>query len=1074
MKLNKIFSAVFASALLFSGCVKDMPTDSFENVKLDNTFLTISTDGGSAVLTVTATEPWKFVIDESWPQVLAFNSGSKAKHDYYGTLTNWADVDASKTTDSWLKVEGAYYTVEEGATIASEIPAGETKITFKAEATEAGREISLALVCGSSKQHFIVRQGSVAPEDATCKEIIDGPDGKNFRVRGVCTEIQSDYYGNWILKDGTGEILIYGTLNANGEEKKFSEWGMEVGDEVYVEGPKTTYKETVELVNVTVLELKKSVMKVVSDPAIILKEGKEIEVKVAFKGKNVDYSIEEDCKDWIQVMGVTSTEGIPTKLEQNPADTAKFTVKITPNENGTTVKKGGITFKSAKGKDSTEGFYSITQLGEIMGEDVITIKDAIKDASDSAPATFSVNLKEAVVTYVNGDNAFIEDETAGLLIYLKDHGFKAGNVLKGFFVGQGYAYSKKAEITKIVMSPEISKGPAPAPTEVTFVQLKEDFAKYDSRLVLVKSIAVTNEIPGDDKDRDGVASQNGIEFALRAGTKNGTKIPLGFGDLICIPGLYNENQQLTVWETEHFTAKEATADVESVTLDKDQITLEVGRKAKLVATVHPDDAKNKNVTWASDKPEIATVENGEVLAVAAGTATITVTAEGNKTATCTVTVKEASVTPTDLKSIKDIVIKGTSKEPLDFVVDLNKAVVTYVNGKNAFIEDETAGILIYMENHGYVEGDVLTGKFEGKGCGYNDLAEITVITTPPAKTSGAAPAPKEATLAAILADFAAFDSRLVLVKNLNITDGLAKDDRNGKASQDGQEIALFAKVNGATIATDAIGDLICIPGSNKGTKQLTVWETGHFTEKAGTAPVSGVSLDKTSLELKVGGSASLTATITPSNATNKNVSWSSSAESIATVANGVVTAVAEGEATITVTTEDGNYTADCVVTVTAASTGGEPTVLYTLDATGTLQGTNNSYTGNCDIKSDGITWNVTGNTQINPWRMGGKSITNVDRAAYTKTAFSKALTSIDVTFGEASSITVNSCKIVYSTSDDFSNSKEVVGTFAASSTVKFEADYPANCYYKLILNVTVSNSKNKYLELKKIEFIGNN
>lgn len=164
--------------------------------------------------------------------------------------------------------------------------------------------------------------------------------------------------------------------------------------------------------------------------------------------------------------------------------------------------------------------------------------------------------------------------------------------------------------------------------------------------------------------------------------------------------------------------------------------------------------------------------------------------------------------------------------------------------------------------------------------------------------------------------------------------------------------------------------------------------------------------------------------------------------------------------------------ATAIVTVTQG-VAGSSVVLYTLDAT-TLTGSNNSYAGNCDITSDGITWNVTGNTQINPWRIGGKSITNTDRAVYTKTAFSKALTSIDVTFGTASSITVNSCKIIYSTSDDFSNSKEVVGTFAANSTVEFKAEYPANCYYKLILNVTVSGSRNKFVQLSKIEFIGSN
>ena len=163
--------------------------------------------------------------------------------------------------------------------------------------------------------------------------------------------------------------------------------------------------------------------------------------------------------------------------------------------------------------------------------------------------------------------------------------------------------------------------------------------------------------------------------------------------------------------------------------------------------------------------------------------------------------------------------------------------------------------------------------------------------------------------------------------------------------------------------------------------------------------------------------------------------------------------------------------ATAIVTVTQG-VAGSSVVLYTLDATSS-KGTNSSYNGNCDIKSDGITWNVTGNTTLNPWRIGGKSLTNVDREVYTRTAFNNALTSIDVTFGTAS-LTVNSCKIIYSTSDDFSNSKEVVGTFAANSTVEFKAEYPANCYYKLILNVTVSGSKNKYVELSKIEFIGNN
>lgn len=83
--------------------------------------------------------------------------------------------------------------------------------------------------------------------------------------------------------------------------------------------------------------------------------------------------------------------------------------------------------------------------------------------------------------------------------------------------------------------------------------------------------------------------------------------------------------------------------------------------------------------------------------------------------------------------------------------------------------------------------------------------------------------------------------------------------------------------------------------------------------------VTGVSLNKTSTTLTVGGSETLTATVQPSNATNKAVTWSSNPTSVATVdSNGKVTAVAEGTATITVTTQDGNKTATCTVTVNAA------------------------------------------------------------------------------------------------------------------------------------------------------------
>lgn len=82
-----------------------------------------------------------------------------------------------------------------------------------------------------------------------------------------------------------------------------------------------------------------------------------------------------------------------------------------------------------------------------------------------------------------------------------------------------------------------------------------------------------------------------------------------------------------------------------------------------------------------------------------------------------------------------------------------------------------------------------------------------------------------------------------------------------------------------------------------------------------TFAVTGIELDQTTLSIKEGETATLAATVAPANASNNSVTWSSSNEAIATVEDGVVTAVAIGSTTITVTTTDGGLTATCAVTV---------------------------------------------------------------------------------------------------------------------------------------------------------------
>lgn len=146
---------------------------------------------------------------------------------------------------------------------------------------------------------------------------------------------------------------------------------------------------------------------------------------------------------------------------------------------------------------------------------------------------------------------------------------------------------------------------------------------------------------------------------------------------------------------------------------------------------------------------------------------------------------------------------------------------------------------------------------------------------------------------------------------------------------------------------------------------------------------------------------------------------------------------------------------------------------YTLDTNlEQNKGKNSSYAGNCDVTVDGITWNVTGNATMNPWRIGGKSLTEVDREVYTKTAYPSAVKSIDLTVGGASSITVNSLKLLVSSNAEFTDATEYAAEFQANSTITFapaEGEFPEYSFYKFVFNVTVSVTSNKYVQFSKVE-----
>ena len=121
-----------------------------------------------------------------------------------------------------------------------------------------------------------------------------------------------------------------------------------------------------------------------------------------------------------------------------------------------------------------------------------------------------------------------------------------------------------------------------------------------------------------------------------------------------------------------------------------------------------------------------------------------------------------------------------------------------------------------------------------------------------------------------------------------------------------------ATVDNGVVTAVSAGEAIITVTTEDGAKTATCKVTVNAPQ---TVPVTGVTLDKAELTLEEGSTGTLTATVAPQNATNNTVTWSSSNPEFVTVANGTVTAVSAGTATITVTTADGNHKATCTVTV---------------------------------------------------------------------------------------------------------------------------------------------------------------
>ena len=314
MKLKYIIPSFMAVVAMLVGCNEDYEAAHLDDLRVSSSFLALSQDGSSTNLVVNAAANWEF-----------------------------------QNVPDWLTI-----TPLTGS-------AGETKVVVSAGAAVSARTATIKLVSGGLVQEINVAQGVKTVEVATCKQVIDGADGKTYRVKGTVTSIANTTYGNWYLDDGTGQIYIYGTLDKNGGTKNFLSLGIEVGDVVTVEGPKTTYNGTVELVDVSVVEIEKSIVKIVEPEgaAEIKKEGGDFTVKLAFKG-NLMPTVPDDCS-WIRYKTTTVTKGTVTAVTPNPADTAY--VKFTVDANEGAVRTSVITFACSSETAASKVTLTVKQKG---------------------------------------------------------------------------------------------------------------------------------------------------------------------------------------------------------------------------------------------------------------------------------------------------------------------------------------------------------------------------------------------------------------------------------------------------------------------------------------------------------------------------------------------------------------------------------------------------------------------------------------------------------------------------------------------------------------------------------------
>ena len=340
-----------------------------------------------------------------------------------------------------------------------------------------------------------------------------------------------------------------------------------------------------------------------------------------------------------------------------------------------------------------------------------------------------------------------------------------------------------------------------------------------------------------------------------------------------------------------------------VQLSQTELTMTKGETAQLTATVQPENTTD-TLTWTSSAETVATVENGKITALKAGTATITA-ACGSVKAECTVTVKEEAGPITVSVNGAPCTIEKVT-DPSDSSKLIYRALAPYGSGVTINVKDASF-LMVQDSKYGYINE-------EGANPFSLTAAQLEKLLV---KNKGLAFTPADTSKIAYMSIMdamagATYDLYIELTREITPATGVTmnQDTLTLRPTQTAQLTAavqpedttdtLTWSTSNDTVATVADGKVTAL---KPGTATITAAAGNVKAECTVTVldpiPASAVVLDKTALSLYEGDIAALTATVQPEDTTIKTVTWTSTEKTVATVADGKITALKAGTTTIT-------------------------------------------------------------------------------------------------------------------------------------------------------------------------------